>query len=116
MERKLHRLVNKKLLQKFVGAAITILLMVVITAYIYVHVNRDELGNALENKLEETFHGNVQIEKVRLSVFGDFPHFSLTLLNTTVKDTLYDEYLLNIGKIYLRVGIFDLLYRRINVR
>lgn len=116
MEKPPRRFFRKKVLVKAVGVVALILILVLAIASLYVHTHRDEIGSALQDKLEETFHGKVRIGKVRLSVFGDFPHLSLTLLNTEIKDTLYYEHLLNIEKIHLRVSVFELLFRQVNVR
>ena len=62
---------KRKLLLKLLGTALLVAVLLTVALFLYVHLNREKLGLLLRNKLEETFKGNVEVEKIRLSVLSE---------------------------------------------
>ena len=99
---------------KICGVLVLLSILFLAGLLIYVQVNQKELAQKVKSKLDQNINGELSIGKVQLNIFNDFPGLSLTLLNLSVKDSVYKKEIFVAKRIYLRINLLQLLRKEID--
>lgn len=97
------------------------ILLILITALIYLYINMDNISRDLLNKINKSQNGEVSIEKISLAPFEQFPSFSIKLDNVVYYEnsSLYrnndEEPFCRLENAFLSLNLLDLLNGKINI-
>jgi hypothetical protein len=79
------------------------------------YIKRDEIRDGIMASLNENINGTITIENVRFTIIHQFPDFSISLHDVTVKDTAGIA-ALQAERIFLNVGFLALFENEIHLR
>lgn len=97
------------------------ILLILITALIYLYINMDDISRDLLNKINKSQNGEVSIEKISLAPFEQFPSFSIKLDNVVYYEnpSLFrinnEEPFCRLENAFLSLNLLDLLNGKINI-
>jgi hypothetical protein len=81
--------------------------------------NRDVILKRITAQLNKGINGEFKIQKLDFTLLNDFPNFSLTLKNVSLRGPRFDVYRHNFlvaNKIFVDINLYQLLKKTINVR
>jgi AsmA family. len=88
----------------------------VIIVFAIAYLQKDELVQRLKVQLEKNLHGELEITKLNFTIFHRFPDFSFTLRGVSLRDTVFHQPILSAEKVYLDIGLYELVKKEINIR
>lgn len=107
---------------KKVFKILLIIVSIVILAFAiligYFMLNRDKIYNSVKTSLQEQTQGIVEYDKAKISLFANFPNFSVELKNVLFADSLYSVHhvpLIKAKSIFLEVNLWKLLSLNVDV-
>ena len=89
---------------KFVGFALLGLIGIVLIALVIVNNYRKEILEEINQKLGEEINGDINIGKLRITIFRDFPNVSLSLRDIYLRGPKYAEF----HQDFLKAEIIDI--------
>ncbi len=107
---------------KYVGILLAcllgLILLVYISASIYLQINKKEIIEKIASTVEKKFHSLVTIEDIDIAIFEHFPNLSVEVKNIDVKGPLFyihGKKLFSASKLYISIATKKLLVGKIRV-
>ena len=91
--------------------------MAIIFSVAYWH--RDKILEQITAQLNEGINGEIKIQKLDFTLLNDFPNFTLTLRNVSLRGqrfSLYKHDFLVANKVFVDINLYELWQKTINVR
>src|SRR5687767_5504792 len=96
----------------------TILLVLWIAVFTYIHFNKSRLIGKITNKITAKTKSEASIGNLSVSLLRTFPFVSLHLSGITIKDSLWKQHhntFFTAKDVYLRLNIFTILSKHPNL-
>ena len=103
---------------KFSLIGLGVIFIFIGSVFTYVYINREKILKNITEELNAKYDATFLVKDLRTTFFSDFPHFSLTLINTEIRGSRFDIYhipLLKAEKIFLRSNILEFFRGNIKV-
>ena len=108
-------------IRKILTYLILTIIILLLSAFIYFSINKDEISRNLLLKLNEIQNGEITFETIALAPFAQFPEISLSLGNVSyfenykVSGNSKENPICELENIYLAFNLIDLLSGNINI-
>ncbi len=103
---------------KFLLIGLGVIFLFIGSVFTYVYFNREKILKNITEELNAKYDATFTVKDLQTTFFSDFPHFSLTLVNTEIRDSRFDNYhlpLLKAGKIFLQSNLLEFFRGNIKV-
>lgn len=113
-------LVRNKLLKRLLlGGSILLVLLLVARLMLegLFQYHKKNLLSTIQNEIYNNINGTAQVEDIRLTIFHDFPRFSLKIQNVVIRDSLWNRHHHELfkGDLYASISYASLSIRFANV-
>lgn len=107
-------LVRNKLLKRLLlGGSILLVLLLVARLMLegLFQYHKKNLLSTIQNEIYNNINGTAQVEDIRLTIFHDFPRFSLKIQNVVIRDSLWNRHHHELfkGDLYASISYASLL-------
>ena len=95
------------------------ILLVLIVIFSVAYWNRDKILEQITAQLNEGINGEFKIQKLDFTILNDFPNFTLTLRNVSLRDQRFSTYKHDFfvaNKVFVDINLYHLWKRNVNVR
>ena len=91
-----------------VTGIVSLILLLLIIANIYVHYNKQKLLDVINSNINKNISGKFEVKDIDITTLSHFPNISVELKNISLLDSVYNRPLLQCGVLSCRFNIFKI--------